>query len=108
MERMTVSVGGLSLWSEEAWAQPAGTVLLVTFRPNRMLIYLLGFAGRGQELLGWEEQKIGMRELAAHGKSRALVIQYPWPEQVLAVKITRQPHNRTSGMWSAGPRVLGL
>lgn len=108
MERVTISVGGLSLWSEEAWAQPAGTALLVTFRLNHMLIYLLGFAGRGQELLGWEEQKIGMRELAAHRKSRALVIQYPWPEQVIAAKITRRLHIRTLGMWSAGPRALGL
>lgn len=49
MERVTISVGGFSLWSEEAWAQPAGTALLITFRPNRMLLltYRLGFAGRG-------------------------------------------------------------
>lgn len=108
MERVTISVGGLSLWSEEAWAQPAGTALLVTFRLNHMLICLLGFAGRGQELLGWEEQKIGMRELAAQRKSRTLVIQNPGPEQVIAAKITRWLHIGTSGMWSASPRALGL
>lgn len=57
--------------------------------------------------LGWEEQKIGVRELAAHGKTRASVIQYSRPERVMAAKITRRPPYQDFRYVVCRPRGIG-
>lgn len=53
-----------------------------------------GLQGREQSLLcvGMGEPMMGTGELAAHRDTSALVIEYPWPEQVVTVKTTSQPY----------------
>lgn len=92
MERIAISVGGLFLWSEEARACLAGTAFLATSDPNtHPSPGVCRAESRDCCVWGWEEQTLGTGELAANRETRALVIEYPWPEQVMTVKITSQP-----------------
>lgn len=74
VERVTIRVGGLFLWSEEARAHLADKR---PSDPNSHVFPGVCISVSGDCCVwGWEEQK--SKGVTAHRETRALDIQYPW------------------------------